>query len=535
MKTLIGLAFAAPFLFLAHCAAAAERPSAPQVLFEDLYADVELQRIFADSKQFADATPTSPPSEILALYHAQKPLSGEALRRFVAAHFDLPAEPAAPPAMAEPTPIREHIDALWPLLMRETPAAKPYASLLPLPRPYVVPGGRFRELYYWDSYFTMLGLVESGRRDLVADMVADFADLIDAYGDVPNGTRSYYLTRSQPPFFFAMVGLLSPADPAAAFARYLPQLRNEYAFWMEGAADLTAGGAHRRVVALGDGAILNRYWDDSDAPRDESYREDVAVAQGAREPRRLYREIRAAAESGWDFSSRWFADQQTLGAIDTTEIIPVDLNALMFGLENAIRVGCERAGDQRCAEDYARRALARRVAIDRFLWDEGRGAYLDYRWTLQRRIDAVSAATLYPLFTDAASPPQAAAVARAARAELLKRGGLVATPRVTGQQWDAPNGWAPLQWIAVAGLDRYGERLLAEEIACRWMVNVSGVYRQTGKLLEKYDVIATDRPGGGGEYPTQDGFGWTNGVMRKLMALYPADAALADVAQCPGS
>ena len=150
-----------------------------------------------------------------------------------------------------------------------------YSSLLPLPQPYVVPGGRFREIYYWDSYFTMLGLEESGRRDLVVDMVHDFAYLIDTYGHVPNGTRTYYLSRSQPPFFFEMVGLLSSDDPARAFVRYLPELKREYAFWMEGAQSLRRGRAHRRVVALPDGSILNRYWDDRDTPRDESYREDT--------------------------------------------------------------------------------------------------------------------------------------------------------------------------------------------------------------------------------------------------------------------
>ncbi|MGD0189001.1 MAG: alpha,alpha-trehalase TreF [Roseiarcus sp.] len=535
MKTQIGMALVAPALFIAHPALAREQPIAPQVLFEDLYADVELQRVFPDSKEFADATPRTPPPDILALYHAQNPLSPEALKRFVVAHFDLPADPAAPPVASEFAPIRQHIDILWERLTRDTPTTAPYSSLLPLPQPYVVPGGRFRELYYWDSYFTMLGLAESGRLDLLEDMVQNFAHLIDAYGHAPNGARSYYLTRSQPPFFFAMVGLLSPADPAAAFARYLTQLKTEYAFWMEGANELTAGGVHRRVVALDDGSILNRYWDDSDAPRDESYREDVAQAQATpREPRQTYREIRAAAESGWDFSSRWFADSRTLASIDTTEIVPIDLNSLLFGLEGAIRSGCERAGDHDCAEDYARRAAARRAAIDRYLWDQSRGAFFDYRWTLKQRVDGVSAATLYPLFTQVASEAQAASVAQAAARELLKTGGIVATALDTGQQWDAPNGWAPLQWIAVAGLTSYGRNQLAEQIACRWMVNVSRVYRQTGKLLEKYDVITTDRPGGGGEYPTQDGFGWTNGVTRKLMALYPGDADLASVDQCPG-
>ena len=183
----------------------------------------------------------SPPAEILALYHAQKPNSLEGLKRFVVTHFDLPAQAATPQAASEQVPIRRHIDALWTLLTRDEPTVAPYSSLLPLPRPYVVPGGRFRELYYWDSYFTMLGLAESGRRDLLEDMAQNFADLIDTYGHAPNGTRTYYLSRSQPPFFFDMVGLLSPMDPAAAFARYLPELKTEYAFWMEGANELEGG------------------------------------------------------------------------------------------------------------------------------------------------------------------------------------------------------------------------------------------------------------------------------------------------------
>jgi alpha,alpha-trehalase len=535
MNGRICVALIASVLFAALPALAFERPAPPQVLFEDLYADVELQHIFPDSKEFADATPTLPPSEILALYHAQKPNSPEALKLFVLTHFHLPADIVTPEVASGWAPIRQHIDALWERLTRNTPTEPPYSSLLPLPRPYVVPGGRFRELYYWDSYFTMLGFAESGRADLLEDMLQNFADLIDSYGHAPNGTRTYYLTRSQPPFFFAMVGLLSPMDPAAAFARYLPELKTEYAFWMEGEKDLAAGSAHRRAVALDDGSILNRYWDDSDAPRDESYREDVALAEAtSRDPRQTYREVRAGAESGWDFSSRWFADSRTMGSIDTTEIVPIDLNALMFGLENAIRAGCERTGDRNCAEDYARRAAARRAAIDRFLWDQSRGVYLDYRWTAKQPIDRLSAATLYPLFTHVASEPQAASVAEAVERELLKAGGVVATQLDTGQQWDAPNGWAPIQWIAVMGLSSFGRNLLAEEIACRWMVNVSRVYRQTGKLLEKYDVIAADRAGGGGEYPTQDGFGWTNGVTLKLMALYPADADLASVDLCPG-
>jgi alpha,alpha-trehalase len=363
--------------------------------------------------------------------------------------------------------------------------------------------------------------------------VRDFAYLIDTYEHVPNGTRTYYLSRSQPPFFFAMVQLLASEGSGDALTHYLPQLEREYAFWMEGADRLHPGAAHRRVVALADGAVLNRYWDDRDTPRDESYRADTALARASGRPAsQVYRDIRAAAESGWDFSSRWFADGRSLGSIDTTEILPVDLNALLFGLENAIRAACERNADRACAAHFARRAAARRAAIDHYLWDASAGAYLDYRWTRKARLPGISAATLYPLFVDCASSEQAVAVATTVGRTLLKAGGLVTTPIESGEQWDAPNGWAPLQWIGVSGLNRYGERPLAETIACRWLQGVRRVYRESGKLVEKYDVLDTHRAGGGGEYPLQDGFGWTNGVTRKLIVLYPADA---EADRCPAA
>jgi len=484
--------------------------------------------LYGDGKTFVDAVPRSPPEAILAEYRTAQPATPAALERFVAAHFSLPGEEGSVVAPSAQRTLTEHIDALWSVLTRASPGAPRGSSLLPLPKPYVVPGGRFREIYYWDSYFTMLGLRESRRTDLIEDMVEDFAHLIDTYGHIPNGTRTYYLSRSQPPFFFAMVALTA-ADPergaAAAYARYLPQLRREYAFWMEGAEGLAAGTAHRRVVALADGAVLNRYWDDRDTPRDESWREDTELARASGRPAaEVCRDIRAAAESGWDFSSRWLADAHRMATIVTTDIVPVDLNSLLFGLEEAIAAGCEAAGDAAGGADFRRRAHARRAAIDRYLWDAAAGVWFDFRMSEGGRIRRLSAATLYPLFFGNASPAQAQAVAAAVRASLLKSGGLVTTPLTTGQQWDAPNGWAPLQWIAVAGLRRYGEEALAAAIAQRWLRNVQRVYAENAKLVEKYDVL-TERGGGGGEYPLQDGFGWTNGVTAKLMALYPAAVA----------
>jgi alpha,alpha-trehalase len=505
----------------------AAAPQTPQILFKNLFVAVQNANAFPDSKTFADAVPKSAPAQILSRFDAAKPVSREALQAFVAENFVLPAQVSGTELpVVEHVSITRHIDLLWDQLTRTTTSAPPYSSLLPLPEPYVVPGGRFRELYYWDSYFTMLGLVESGRHDLVLHMVRDFASLIDTYGHVPNGTRTYYLSRSQPPFFYAMVGLLTPKDPSASYSRYLPQLRREYAFWMQGEKSLRPGTAHRRVVSLPDGAVLNRYWDDADTPRDESYREDTGLAQrSGRIPAQLYRDVRAAAESGWDFSSRWFADGKTLETINTTEIVPVDLNSLLFGLEQAIGSGCARVHDAACVTKFAHRARARRTAVNHYLWDAAGGVFHDYRWVKRQQVPRLSAATLYPLFVALASRPQAQAVAATVSRDLLKAGGIVTTPLVSGQQWDAPNGWPPVQWIGISGLRHYAISPLADSVACRWMVSVNRVYAESSKLVEKYDVMTTGRVGGGGEYPLQDGFGWTNGVMRKLMALYPQFAA----------
>ncbi len=509
-------------------------PSSPDQLFPGLFPAVQSASLFSDNKLFADAVPTESPARIIARYRALKPRGAAQLKAFVETYFRLPAPAEVPSSPRDREPIVAHIDALWDELTRTTTEAQPNDSLLPLPQPYVVPGGRFREIYYWDSYFTMLGLVESGRRDLVRAMIEDFAFFIDTYGHIPNGARTYYLSRSQPPFFFAMVALLFPQDPAASFARYLPQLKREYAFWMDGQRLVKPGMAHRRVVALRDGSILNRYWDDRESPRDESYVEDRILAKTSGRPApTLYRNIRAAAESGWDFSSRWFEDSKQRGRIDTTEILPVDLNSLLYGLEKAIASGCARRGDGGCSQEFTRRADARRSAINRHLWNSARQVYVDYRWTRERPNLQVTAATIYPLFVGLATQAQVAAVAATVEHDLLAPGGMVTTQLNTGEQWDSPNGWAPLQWLAVDGLRHYGEDALAAAIACRWIVTVDRFYERTGKLIEKYDVIEPGGRGGGGEYPTQDGFGWTNGVMRKLLALYPADGALTNTSECP--
>ena len=483
-------------------AGVAEAQPSPADLYGDLFRAVQEGRVFPDGKTFVDAVPRGSPTSIMADFAREKPAGRDTLRAFVLAHFTVPGVNDGGGAA-----LRAHIRGLWPTLVRQPIPAVEGGSAVALPEPYVVPGGRFREMYYWDSYFTMLGLAVDGQQPLVESMLADFTAVIERHGRVPNGMRTYYLSRSQPPFFALMLDLSQERAPAVQ-ARRLQALKREHAFWTTG----------ERVVRMPDGSLLNRYWDDRDAPRDESYAEDLATQ--ARTKRPVMRELRAAAESGWDFSSRWLADPQALSSIRTTEIVPVDLNSLLFAMERRIAARCQAAGDARCAADFDARASRRRAAIDRYLWVPGEGRYADWDTRAGKRTAVLSAATLYPLFVEAASPEQARAVAATTRAKLMAPGGLRTTGLHTGQQWDAPNGWAPLQWVAVAALARYGEDGTAREVARRWLDTVGRTYAETGKMLEKYDVEER-KPGGGGEYPLQDGFGWTNGVASALMERYP--------------
>jgi alpha,alpha-trehalase len=504
----------------------------PSILYGPLYRDVELSAIFPDSKTFPDLIPDEAPADIVAEYEADKAQPGFDLSRFVAQHFTGPT-PAGPSVQPAPTgqKLLDYVAELWSELTQSNPTVPAYSSLQPLPSPYIVPGGRFREFYYWDSYFTMLGLEADNRHDLAKSLVADFAVEIDQHGHIPNGNRSYYLSRSQPPFFSLMVSLIADRDGIESCLQYLPELQQEYEFWMEGSDQLAAGEAHRRVVRLSDGTLLNRYWDDRPVPRDESYREDVLTASMSNRPRNVvYRNLRAAAESGWDFSSRWLADGMTLATIRTAAVLPVDLNSLLAHLEGTLARAWRAQGDGGKASDFEQRAAARQAAIGRLMWDDGIGAFTDYLWREQRSAHTLTAATLYPLFFRFATPDQGATVANTVQQQLLMPGGIATTLVNSGQQWDEPNGWAPLQLIAVEGLNNYGETALAETIADRWVTGNIDVFEQTGKLVEKYNVV-TPGTGGGGEYATQIGFGWTNGVLLTLIGLYPDLAAKADAAR----
>nr|WP_324131426.1 alpha,alpha-trehalase TreF [Erwinia psidii] len=493
----------------------------PSDRYQDLFEAVQSSRIFADSKTFADCAPKIEPERILYRYYTRRDQDDFNLLAFVLENFDLPKTHDSRYVSDPDKSMADHIDSLWPVLTRQPEKHSAFSSLLPLPKAYVVPGGRFSETYYWDSYFSMLGFTAGGQTDLLRQMADNFAWMIDTWGHIPNGNRTYYLSRSQPPVFALMVELFEK-DGVNEAHRYLKQLKREYQFWMEGADALTPNEAYRHVVMLEDGSVLNRYWDDRDTPRDESWIEDVETARNSARPsNEVYRDLRAGAASGWDFSSRWLSEAGRLESIQTTSIVPIDLNAFLYKLETTIARLSAGRNDARTAALFQQKAARRRENVDKYLWDSEACLYRDYNWR-QGEKAAFSAASVTPLYVGMSSLEQAADTAAAIRSHLLAPGGLLSTVEETGEQWDKPNGWAPLQWMAINGLNHYGEEELAKEIASRWLQVVTATWQRHHKMVEKYNVAgSTPRLAGGGEYPLQDGFGWTNGVTRRLMTIYP--------------
>ncbi|WP_408884502.1 alpha,alpha-trehalase TreF [Komagataeibacter nataicola] len=508
-------------------AALAQDLRPPSIALDGLFQAIGEAHIYTDAKTAADAVPDEAPADLMAQYNLARQRPDFSLKDFVAQHFTLPERKTVSYQRTPDENVRDYIVGMWEVLSRPPDTQVAYSSQLPLPFTYVVPGGRFSELYYWDSYFTMIGLYENQKIDLMRDMVRDMASMIDRYGHIPNGSRTYYLSRSQAPFFSLMVDLLAMHDGQVAYTTFLPELQAEYDYWMDGQDSVAPGGAYRHVVRLPDGTIMNRHWDDRDTPRDESYPQDIATAAESGRPKNeVYRDLRAGSETGWDFSSRWLADGHTLSTIHTTELLTVELNFLIPHLQQTLAHAYDLKGNKEEAARYAHLAEERISAAQRILWDERRAAYIDYDWKKGESTSILSGATVVPLFLQMATPEQAKAVSETVRKNLLKVGGLIATERTnSGQQWDAPNGWAPLQWMAVKGLNQYGYDQLASDIAARWMGRVIGTYEKSGVLLEKYDVVnpyISPKGGkGGGEYPMQIGFGWTNGTLLGLMNRYP--------------
>ncbi|XP_066541744.1 trehalase [Hoplias malabaricus] len=514
----------------------------------ELLRQVQLAKLFDDNKAFVDMKLTTAPEIVLDAFSnlTQKFPNGIVdslvLEGFVKQYFmgdGQQFEPWTPPdwhkepkflSKISDSNLRswaEELHGLWKSLGRKISTDvkdnHQLYSMIYVPNPVIVPGGRFTEFYYWDSYWVLNGLLLSEMTDTAKGMIQNFLHMVDRYGFVPNGGRIYYERRSQPPFLTLMVESFFEETNDREFIRQaLPVLEKEYNFWME-----------NRSIAVeikGVKYVLNRYNVQVGQPRPESYTHDAELAEGlpAESQEKLWTELKSAAESGWDFSSRWYIDSsgQNNGSfkdIRTRFILPVELNALMCRNEHLLANFSRIVGDEDKAQKYDRAVTARLMAIESLLWDAEKGVWFDYNLQSGARHPSFYPTNLSPLWAKCYSRPimgQAALQYLQASGGLNFPNGVPTSLSESGQQWDMPNAWPPLQHILIEGLsqlDSADAKELAFDLTQRWIRTNWLAYVKYKAMFEKYDVNGDGKPGGGGEYDVQFGFGWTNGVALQLL------------------
>nr|XP_056716804.1 trehalase [Euleptes europaea] len=517
----------------------------------ELLRQVQMKKLFTDDKHFVDLPLRA--SQEMVLQDFQQlvnatpggALSKQQLEEFVKTHF-LPHgqefEPWEPSDWTRSPELlglisdqrlrswAQELNAKWKLLGRKVKAdvqtdPERY-SLIYVPSPMIVPGGRFMEYYYWDSFWVIEGLLLCNMTATAKGMIQNFLYLVEKFGHVPNGGRVYYQRRSQPPFLTLMMeAYLKHTGDLAFLNASLGVLEEEYRFWQEQRAV--------NVTFAGQEYSLNHYSVPVGEPRPEAYSKDVELAQGLPEGRQqeLWSELQGAAESGWDFSSRWFLPgppplPATLQDTQTSAVVPVDLNAILCHVEALLANFCTRLGDAAKAARFRAAHQQRVAAVRAVLWHEGTGTWLDYNLQRHQHNQAFYPSNLTPLWAECGL--EGAAMEKALRylensPALSYSHGLPTSLARTGQQWDFPNAWAPLQHMVIAGLAKLPSsraRELAFTLAQNWVRTNLAVYETHQAMFEKYDVEGDGTPGAGGEYVVQEGFGWTNGVALQLLDLY---------------
>ena len=405
-------------------------------------------------------------------------------------------------------------------------------GLLYLPHRYVVPGGRFNEMYGWDSYFIERGLLRDGEVPLARDMADNFLYEIAHYGMILNANRTYFLTRSQPPFLTEMIlGVYDRTHDDRWLRSTLPAIDRYYSFWTSPPHLVEANGLSR-YFDLGDGPAPEVLADERDAQGRTHYdrvREyfrthdvtDYDVSQfydraADRLTDLFYKGDRSMRESGFDPSNRFGPF-----SVDIIHYTPVCLNVLLYRMEDDAARIHTMAGNAAAANEWRARAQRRKESIDRYLWDPDAGLYFDFNFETKRRRRYEFATTFYPLWAGIASQDQARRVV-ANLSKFEAPGGLLTSTQTTGNQWDAPYGWAPLQMIAVDGLRRYGYNAAADRLARKFVSLVVDDFGAHGTIVEKYDLVRRSSDLGAGlrfGYTSNEvGFGWTNAAVLDLLA-----------------
>ncbi|XP_069695388.1 trehalase-like isoform X2 [Periplaneta americana] len=540
------------FCVAASCAESLPPPCDSNIYcYGDLLHTVQMSMLYHDSKTFVDMKMKYPANETLERFQAMMKETGShpthlQIERFVNDTFDPPGsefedwEPSD--WVKEPKFLNRITDAdfrewgkqlngLWKFLGRkmkdDVRENQELYSIIYVPHPVIVPGGRFREFYYWDSYWVVRGLLLSEMYSTVKGMLGNFFSIVENYGLIPNGGRIYYAKRSQPPMLIPMMKSYMDVTHDMDFLKSnIDIMENEFLFWITNHTVKVEKDGRHYTLAI--------YKDASTGPRPESYREDFESARAFHtdeEKEAYYSELKAAAESGWDFSSRWFiqnaTNKGTLLDLKTRSIIPVDLNSFIYWNAKLLEEFYDELKMPEKSVKYRDIANEWLEAVTAVLWHDEIGAWLDYDIINEVKRDYFYPTNIAPLWTGCYKDKetQVGKVMKYLQNKQImgNLGGIPTTLEHSGEQWDYPNAWPPLQHIMIEGLDNTGDmwaQRLAFELAEKWVRSNYKAFNETGAMYEKYDATIPGGHGGGGEYETQLGFGWTNGVIIDLLDKY---------------
>jgi len=394
------------------------------------------------------------------------------------------------------------------------------SSLLDLERPFFIPGGRFREFYYWDSYWILEGLLVSKMYKSAENIVRNFIHIINTYGYIPNGTRKYYLNRSQPPMFpMMLLKILDVNDGMLndlVFNEGLKAAVKEYEFFEKYKSVKLKGKD-------GNSHLLNYYHVKTDFPRPESLKEDIQtyLEQHSLTENQIYGNLKSAAESGWDFSSRWFKKQNDIGTVQASSQITVDLNAIIYRNEEILEKLFERKKDIKNQKKYNEKKNARKTAINNVLWNVKDNSWNDYNMKTGEFIKGFYFSNIMPMIYGIKPITSEYDLLSKYKTFLFKyKGGIPASEFESGQQWDFPNVWAPHQHMLIEYLINIEEDKLAFHVSKAFFNSVSAGFTDSGSFFEKYNCKELGKTGAGGEYKPQTGFGWTNGTTLAIISKY---------------
>lgn len=394
----------------------------------------------------------------------------------------------------------KEIHNLWKKLTKQTIHKNPsnWYSSIHQNYPFIIPGERFSVNYYWDSYFILKGTLTCGMQKTSKGVILNLLDMVNNFGFVPNGMRNYYKSRSQPPLLIQMIEdyIRETKDTSFLNDNNLKIMEKEYQWWMK-----------NRIVKFGTHEILNIYNSNWYQPRPESYKHDFELTKDPK----IWHEIAAAAESGWDFSSRWFKSRESMKTIQTTSIIPVDLNSILYGNERILAKFFKKVGNNEKSKFYYEQAKLRKQSMKKYLWNSRKRSFFDYNYQTKEQNEEFYLSNYLPLFYEFKNPVKIDPII------FSFKGGIPVSlfySKKAPQQWDFPNSFPSTTFFFLEGLwkkGNYDDIVLAE--AQKFVNQAFCNYKERGVIFEKYNVEEPHKISTGGEYETQKGFGWTNGVL----------------------